>query len=69
MLQQYRVGESEATNAETARLLGMNEGAVKTAIHRLRKRLGKVLREEVAETVADPAEIDGELRHLLRVLG
>ena len=69
VLQQYLVGESEATYAETARLLGMNEGAVQTAIHRLRKRLGKVLREEVAETVADPAEIDGELRHLLRVLG
>ena len=40
VLQQYLVGESDTTYAETAERLGMNEGAVKTAIHRLRKRLG-----------------------------
>jgi RNA polymerase sigma-70 factor (ECF subfamily) len=69
VLQQYLVGESDASYAETAERLGMNEGAVKTAIHRLRKRLGKVLRDEVAETVADPSQVDAELRYLLGVLG
>ena len=69
VLQQYLVGESETSYAESAAQLGMNEGAVKTAIHRLRKRLGKVLREEVAETVSDPQQVDEELKYLLRVLG
>lgn len=49
--------------------LGMSEGAVKVAVHRLRKRFGALLREEVAETVGEPALVDDELRHLLEVLG
>jgi RNA polymerase sigma-70 factor (ECF subfamily) len=48
--------------------LGMSEGAVKVAVHRLRKRWGELLRAGVAETVDDPAEVETELRHLLRVL-
>jgi RNA polymerase sigma-70 factor (ECF subfamily) len=48
--------------------LGMREGAVKVALHRLRKRWGELLRAGVAETVDDPAEVEAELQHLLRVL-
>ncbi len=48
--------------------LGTSEGAVKVAVHRLRKRFGEALRREIAETVADPAEVDNEVRHLLKVL-
>ncbi len=48
--------------------LGMSEGAVKVAVHRLRRRFGRALRDEVAETVADPDQIDSELHHLLTVL-
>lgn len=48
--------------------LGTSEGAVKVAVHRLRKRFGEALRREIAETVADPAEVDNEVRHLLEVL-
>jgi RNA polymerase sigma-70 factor (ECF subfamily) len=48
--------------------LRMNENAVKVAAHRLRKRYQQLLREEVAKTVADPAEIDEELAELLRAL-
>ena len=44
--------------------LGMTEGAVKVAVHRMRKRCRQLLREEVAQTVAGEAEIDEELRHL-----
>jgi RNA polymerase sigma-70 factor (ECF subfamily) len=48
--------------------LGMNEGAVKVAVTRLRQRYRERLKEEVAKTVARPEEVDGELRHHLRVL-
>jgi RNA polymerase sigma-70 factor (ECF subfamily) len=46
----------------------MSEGAVKVAVHRLRKRFGGALRLEIAETVSDSAEVDDEVRHLLQVL-
>ena len=46
----------------------MTEGAVKVAVHRLRKRYREMLRAEIAQTVDDPAEIDQEIRYLLRAL-
>jgi len=55
--------------AELAARLGMTEGAVKVAVHRLRQRYRGVLREEIAQTVADPAEIDDEIRQLFSALG
>jgi RNA polymerase sigma-70 factor (ECF subfamily) len=51
--------------AEPAARLGMNTHAFTVALHRLRRRLGERLRAVVAETVADPREVDGELRHLI----
>jgi len=57
-----------ATYAEVGRKIGLSEGAVKVAVHRLRKRLGELLRAGVAETVGDPAEVEAELRYLSRVL-
>jgi RNA polymerase sigma-70 factor (ECF subfamily) len=48
--------------------LGMGEGAVKTAAHRLRARYRELLREEVARTVADPADVDAELADLIASL-
>jgi RNA polymerase sigma-70 factor (ECF subfamily) len=48
--------------------LGMTEGAVKVAVCRLRARYRECLREEITHTVASPAEVDEELRHLFRVL-
>ena len=48
--------------------LGMTEGAVKVAVHRLRQRYRQLLRQEIAHTVASPAEVDEEMRHLLAVL-
>jgi hypothetical protein len=41
---------------------------VKAAVHRLRLRYGEALREEVATTVADPADVDTEIRHLLAAI-
>lgn len=53
---------------EVAERLGISEGAVKTAVCRLRKRYGEILRELVADLVIDPTEIDDEIRHLLSVV-
>jgi RNA polymerase sigma-70 factor (ECF subfamily) len=49
--------------------LGMSESAVKAAIHRLRKRYGALLRQEVGEIVKSPEEIDDEIRHLFAAVG
>jgi RNA polymerase sigma-70 factor (ECF subfamily) len=46
----------------------LSEGAVKIAVHRLRRRFRKLLRDEVANTVANSGEVDAELRHLVAVL-
>ena len=54
---------------ELAKKLGLSEVAVKSAVHRLRQRYRQLLREEIGQTVASPGEVDGELRHLIGVLG
>jgi len=51
-------------SAEWAAALGMNEGAVRVALHRLRRRYGELLRSEIANTVAGPAEVAEEIQHL-----
>jgi RNA polymerase sigma-70 factor (ECF subfamily) len=53
---------------QVAAELGTSEGAVKVSVRRLRERYGKLLREEIAETVGDPDEVDDEVRHLLQVI-
>ncbi len=60
--------EGDATQAEVARQLGTNEGALKVAIHRLRKRFRELVRSEVAQTVDDESEAPDELVHLLAVM-
>ena len=61
-------GRETQPYAELAVQLRMNEGAVKMAVHRLRKRYRKLLRAEIAETMAVTEDVDGELRHLFAVL-
>ena len=58
----------DATQAEIAGRLGMSEGAFKVASHRMRARYRELLRAEIAHTVASPAEVDEELRHLISVM-
>ncbi len=53
---------------ELAAKLGMEEGTVKVAVHRLRQRYRELLRAEIANTVESPAEVDAEMRHLFNVL-
>ena len=53
---------------QIAQQLGLSEGALKVAIHRLRQSYREVLRAEIAETVDSPEEVDAEMRHLVAVL-
>lgn len=48
--------------------LGMSEGSIRVAVHRLRRRYGELLRSEVAQTVGTASEAEDELRHLMKVL-
>jgi RNA polymerase sigma-70 factor (ECF subfamily) len=58
----------KAAYADVARQLGITEGAVKVAVHRLRARYRALLRAEIAETVATAEEVEDELRHLFAAL-
>jgi RNA polymerase sigma-70 factor (ECF subfamily) len=61
-------GQDESSREEIASRLGMSEGAVKVAIHRLRQRYRTLLRAAVAETVSNEAGLDDEMRYLVAVL-
>ncbi len=56
------------SQAEIATQLGMTENAVRQAFYRFRQRYQSILREEIANTVATPGDIEDELRHLIAVL-
>ena len=63
------VGKSAIPYAEAAAKLGMNESAARVAVHRLRKRYRELLREQIAQTLTDPADLDEEMRSLFRAFG
>jgi len=68
-LEPYLISPSNAPAcAGAAAQLGMTEGAVKVALHRLRRRFGELLRAEAAQTLSNPADINEELRHLCAAL-
>jgi RNA polymerase sigma-70 factor (ECF subfamily) len=68
-LKVFLSGEQRPTPySEVARRLGLTEVAVKVAVHRLRKRFRDALREEIAQTVANPKDVDAELRSLYSAL-
>ncbi|HRY51740.1 MAG TPA: sigma-70 family RNA polymerase sigma factor [Candidatus Paceibacterota bacterium] len=60
--------EAGHSYAEIARELGIHEGALRVAVHRMRQRYGELFRMEVAQTVSRPEEVAEEMRHLLAVL-
>jgi RNA polymerase sigma factor (sigma-70 family) len=60
--------ETRRSQASIATELGMSENALKQAFHRLRQRYQNLLRDELAQTVALPTEIDDELRYLITIL-
>ena len=63
------LGKGGISYTVAAAALGMDEGAVRVAVHRLRKRYRELLRSEVAETLSDPAMVDEELAVLLGAFG
>ena len=68
-LQAFLSGERKSiTYAQAAITLGMSEGAIRTAVHRLRQQYGEVLRAEIAQTLTRAEDVGDELRHLLTVL-
>jgi RNA polymerase sigma-70 factor (ECF subfamily) len=67
-LKVFLLGQSDAPYAVLAREMNTSDGALKVAIHRLRKRYRELFRQEIADTVADPAEVESELRFLASVL-
>ena len=69
LLKETLAGEKRATpRAELAVRCGVSVGAVDVAVHRLRRRYGELLREEIAHTVSQPGEVEEEIRHLKAVL-
>lgn len=58
----------EVSYADAASATGLSEGAVKSAVHRMRQRYGALLRDEVAQTVERPEEVEDEIRWLMSVL-
>jgi len=54
--------------ADVARTLGMKEGAVRVAVHRLRRQFRDALVEDIAETVSDSADVDAEIEYLLKAV-
>jgi hypothetical protein len=68
-LKQLLAGDPDRpSQGQIAQELGMTENAVKQAFHRLRRRYGVLLRDEIAATVTKTAEIEDELRHFIAVL-
>ena len=68
LFKEFLAGESSRSYKEVAGELGMTEGAIKVSVHRLRRRYREILREEIAQTVAAPEDVDEELQHLLSIL-
>lgn len=69
VLKPWLVGEAPGlSQAMAAQALHLSEGAVKVAVHRLRRRFREAVKAEIAQTVGEPAHVADELRYLVEVL-
>lgn len=68
-LKSYLISDADPPYEDLARDLTMTEEAVRVALHRMRRRFGTRLREQVAQTVDDPAKTEDELRYLIELVG
>jgi len=65
----FLTGDAErGAYEQVAPRLGMSEGALKVAVHRLRRQYQESLRAEIAQTVGSESEIEGEIKYLLEIL-
>ena len=62
------VGKSDIPYTQAAVALALSEGAVRVAVHRLRRRYRELLREEIAQTLSDPTQADEEMQALFSAL-
>jgi len=63
------VGANAIPHAEAAARLNLTEGAVRVAVHRLRRRYRELLREEISQTLSDPVQIEEEMQTLFSAFG
>jgi RNA polymerase sigma-70 factor (ECF subfamily) len=69
-LKVFLTGEKPAEHyAQVAQALAASPGAVRVAVHRMRRRYRELLREEIARTVNDPDQVEAEIRDLMTALG
>jgi RNA polymerase sigma-70 factor (ECF subfamily) len=69
-LKAFLTGETRsASHRDLAAKLAMTEGAVKVAVHRLRRRYRELLREEIGRTLDEPGQVEEEIRELFAALG
>jgi RNA polymerase sigma-70 factor (ECF subfamily) len=61
-------GRGAIDYAQVAARLGVNEGAARVAVHRLRKKFREAYREEISRTLTEDADLDEEIRYLAGVL-
>lgn len=70
ILKPWLTGDCVHISQQKAALdLGISEGAIKVAIHRLRKRFRALVRSEVGRTVEGPEEVENEMILLIKALG
>jgi RNA polymerase sigma factor (sigma-70 family) len=62
-------GKGAISYSEAAAALGMSEGAARVAVHRLRARYRELLRDEIRQTLSNPAAVDGEMQALFAAFG
>ncbi|MBB5037737.1 RNA polymerase sigma factor [Prosthecobacter dejongeii] len=68
-LQPYLAGSANPNSyEELAKTLGMSTGTIAVSVYRMRRRYGELLREEIAQTVENPADIEQEIRMLLEAV-
>jgi len=68
-LKPWLTGDTEdLSQADAARQIGLNESAVKVAIHRLRRRFREAIKAEISQTLSDPSQVKEELDQLLAAM-
>jgi len=68
VLQEFLQGDAGESYAGAAQVLRLSEPAVKSAIFRMRRRYGQCIRDEIMQTVADPEQVEEEIRYLIAVI-